>query len=84
MYPFSSYTSVKIVHEQQVQEALERNRIHAEQAAHAQGLFQAIGQFIARFTNQPDRKQTAGSCNDYPHMQEVECKSEPAELTAMC
>lgn len=82
MYPYSSYTSVKIVHDQQVQEALERNRIYAERAAHGQGLFQAIGQFIARFTSQPSRKQSTESCHDYPHMQETECKA--AELTPTC
>ena len=75
---------MKIVHDQQVQEALERNRIGAERATHGQGLFQAIGQLVAHFTSQPSRKQAAESCNDCPHMQEVEGQCEPTELTATC
>lgn len=84
MYPYSSYTSMKIVHDQQVQETLERNRIYAEQAEHRQGLFQAIGQFIARFTNQPYQKQVQRSCEDGLHATSCTCKSEPAELITTC
>ncbi len=56
MYPFS-YTGLKSVHDQQVQESLERSRLDAERATYRQGLFQAVEQFIARFTNQPGRKK---------------------------
>ncbi len=55
MQPFS-YTSLKIVHDQQIQEALERQRLYAGQP-HRQGMLQAFGKFLARFTNQPGRKQ---------------------------
>jgi hypothetical protein len=56
MYPFS-YTGLKIVHDQQVQESLERSRLNAERATYRQGLFQAFEKLLARFTNQPGRKQ---------------------------
>ncbi len=56
MYPFS-YIGLKIVHDQQVQEALERYRLDAERATDRQGLFQAFEKLLARFTNQPARKR---------------------------
>jgi hypothetical protein len=56
MYPFS-YTSLKMVHNQQVQEALERYRLNAERTTSRRGLFQAFEQVLARFTNQPGREQ---------------------------
>lgn len=56
MYSFS-YTGLKMVHDQQVQESLERYRLDAERATSRQGLFQAFEKFLARFTNQPGRKQ---------------------------
>ena len=56
MYPFS-YTGLKLVHDQQVQESLVRYRLGAGRATSRQGLFQAFEKFLARFTNQPGRKQ---------------------------
>jgi hypothetical protein len=54
MYPFS-YTSLKIIHDQKVQEALERQRFDAGQDT-GQGLFRAFGAFLARFKKHSDRK----------------------------
>jgi hypothetical protein len=56
MYPFS-YTSMKIVHDQKIQEALERQRLYAGQATQRPGLLQTLGKFLARFTNRSGRKQ---------------------------
>ncbi len=56
MHPFS-YTSLKIIHGQKIQEALEQQRHYAGQEAQTQGLPQAFGKFLARFTNRSGRKQ---------------------------
>ncbi len=56
MQPFS-YTSLKIIHDQKIQEALEQQRLYAGQETQTQGLPQAFGKFLARFTNRSGRKQ---------------------------
>ncbi len=57
MYPFSSYTGLKIIHDQKIQEALERQRLYAGQETQMPGLLQTFGKFLARFTNRSGRKQ---------------------------
>jgi hypothetical protein len=56
MHPFS-YTGLKIIHDQKIQEALEQQRLEAGQEVQRQGLLQTFGKFLARFNDQPDRKQ---------------------------
>ncbi len=56
MYPFS-YTGLKIVHDQRVQEALQHHRFDSELATYRPGLFQTFEKCIARFINRPSRKQ---------------------------
>ncbi len=56
MNPFS-YTSLKIIHDQKIQEALERQRFDAGQDTPGQSLRQAWRAFLARFSRQADRKQ---------------------------
>jgi hypothetical protein len=56
MYPFS-YTGLKIIHDQEIQEALERKYPGVEQETQGQGLFQTFGAFLARFSHQHDQKQ---------------------------
>ena len=55
MYPFS-YTSIKIIHDEKIQEALEHHRLYTRQDTQRQGLFQALGKFLARFNKQPAHK----------------------------
>ncbi len=55
--PYVSYTSMKIVHDQKIQEALERQRLYAGQATQRPDLLQTFGKFLARFTNRSGRKQ---------------------------
>ncbi|MBO0790410.1 MAG: hypothetical protein J2P36_05610 [Ktedonobacteraceae bacterium] len=57
MQPFSSYTSLKAVHDQQLQEALKQQRPDAEPKTSEQNLLQALGKFLARFHNPSARKQ---------------------------
>ena len=60
MYPFS-YTGLKMIHDQKIQEALERQRLYAEQETQRPGLLQTFGKFLARFTNRSGQKQE-GPC----------------------
>jgi hypothetical protein len=62
MYPFS-YTGLKIIHDQKIQEALEQQRLYAGQETQRQGLLQTIGKFLARFNKQSDRKQVEPLCD---------------------
>lgn len=55
MYP--SYNHLKIVHEQQTQEALERYSLHAGQEKQQHSLRQTLGKLLARFTAQVSQKQ---------------------------
>jgi hypothetical protein len=63
MTPFS-YTSLKIVHDQMIEEALERYRPAEEQKTQKRDLRQMTGAFLARFTNISARKakETIPSC----------------------
>ncbi len=56
MYPFS-YTGLKIIHDEKIQEALERQRLYAGQEKQRPGPLQTLGKFLARFTNRSGRKQ---------------------------
>ena len=56
MHPFS-YTGLKIIHDQKIQEALEQQRLYAGQETQRQGLLQTFGKFLARFNKQSGRKQ---------------------------
>lgn len=69
MQPFS-YTSLKIVHEQQIQEALEHQRHDAEQKASGKGLLQAFRAFPARFSRHSAQKQERSFSDS---VCEVEC-----------
>lgn len=55
MYPYS-YTNLKIIHDQQIEEALEQHRLYAGEEKQEQGLFQKFGKLLARFTAQPEQK----------------------------
>jgi hypothetical protein len=55
MYP--PYTSLKVVHDQIIQEALERQRSDDGQTTHRQGLRQAFGKALTRFTTRAAWKQ---------------------------
>jgi hypothetical protein len=52
-----SYTGLKIIHDEKIQEALEHQRLYAEQETQRQRLLQMFGKFLARFYKQSDRKQ---------------------------
>ncbi len=56
MHPFS-YTGLKIIHDQKIQEALEQHRLYAGQETQRQGWLQTFEKFLARFTNHSGRKQ---------------------------
>lgn len=58
MVPYS-YTSLKIVHEQNIAEALERYRFAEERRAQKRDLLQSAGALLARFTNISARKTKA-------------------------
>lgn len=50
MYPFS-YTNLKIIHDQEIHEALAQHRLDIGQATQRQGLLQTFKMFLARFNN---------------------------------
>ena len=56
MHPFS-YTGLKIIQDEKIQEALEQQRLEAGQGTRRQGLLQTFGKFLARFSNQSGHKQ---------------------------
>ena len=56
MPPFS-YTSLKIIHDQKLHEALAQQRLYAEQETHKHTLLQTLNKFLARFHYQSTRKQ---------------------------
>lgn len=55
---FQPYSSLKIVHDQQVQEALERHRPDARHTAPKPERRQVFGKLFARFHRQPDCQPT--------------------------
>ena len=50
MGPFS-YTGLKIIHDQKIEEALEHHRFFVGQETQKRGLPQTFGTFLARFIN---------------------------------
>jgi hypothetical protein len=50
MPPFS-YTGLKIVHDQKIEEALEHYRFAEAQRTQKRGVLQSVTAFLARFTN---------------------------------
>jgi hypothetical protein len=57
--PPVSYNSLKIVHEQMIQEALERRRFPAGPEKPQHRLLQTFGTFLARLTNRSAQKPPA-------------------------
>ena len=57
--PYVSYTGLKMIHDQKIQEALEQQRLYAGQETQRRGLLQTFGAFLARFTNFSARKPKA-------------------------
>ena len=53
MHPFSSYTEIKVVHDQDIKEIIDRQNAYTEQDEQKQGLLQMFGTFLARFNNHP-------------------------------
>lgn len=49
MLPFS-YTSMKLIHDEDIREALERYRFYTKPKIQRQGLLQAFSKALARFT----------------------------------
>jgi hypothetical protein len=60
MHPFS-YTSIKIIHDEKIREALEHHRLCAGQETRKHGLFQAFGKLLARLNNPPARNASGVS-----------------------
>jgi hypothetical protein len=56
MHPVS-YTGLKILHDQKIEEALEQQRLSTEQETQGKSLFQAFGSLLAHFISQPDPKE---------------------------
>jgi len=56
MQPFS-YTSLKVVHDSKIEEALKHQRFYAGQETRRQGVLQMCRRFLDRFINQFGRKQ---------------------------
>lgn len=64
MSPYS-YTGVKIIHEQRIQEALERRRFAEERKARQHTLKHIVGVVLARFTSSSAHKpQATVACSD--------------------
>ena len=51
------YSSMKVVHDEMIHEALERRRYYEGQEAHRQGLLKTFGKVLARFTTRAEAKQ---------------------------
>jgi hypothetical protein len=58
MWPVS-YTGIKIIQDQKIEEALEHYRFSARQETQKRELLQTFGAFLARFTNFSARKPKA-------------------------
>ncbi len=52
---FPSYSSLKVVHDQMIQEELERHRASEAYTAPRQGLSQMLGKVLSRFTTRAER-----------------------------
>lgn len=55
MVPFS-YTSMKLIHDEEIREALERYRLSTQPKRHRQGLLQALRKALARFTQRAGKE----------------------------
>ena len=53
---YVSYTSMKMIQDQKIEEALEHQRLYTGQETRKRGLFQTFGLFLARFTHFSVRK----------------------------
>jgi hypothetical protein len=51
------YSGMKVIHDQMIEESLERRRYYAGQETHRQRLLKTFGKVLARFTAQSSRKQ---------------------------
>ena len=87
------YTGLKAIHDQQIQEALERHRLNAGQPADKQRLLQTLAQVLARFTAQSGQKQESSppGCaqievllNTTPEDMQTLCPSTLGECDAAC
>jgi hypothetical protein len=58
---YTSYTSLKIVYDQQIREALERSRFSSEKATQKRGLPQTDGASLTHFSTFSARKPQATS-----------------------
>ena len=70
MYPFS-YTGLKLIHDQKVREALERERLYAEQKTQRRDLRQAFSEFLAGFNHRSTRNEEKRSSS--PEYASHEC-----------
>lgn len=50
------YSGMKVIHDQMIEEALERRRYYAGEKTHRQGLLKTFGKALARFTAQSGHK----------------------------
>jgi hypothetical protein len=60
MYP--PYSGLKVIHDQMVQEAVERSRLNNGHAPHRQSLSQIVEKVLAHFTTHAERKQARTFC----------------------
>ena len=51
------YSGMKVIHDQMIDERLERQRHYIGQETHRQGLLKTFGKALARFTAQSGHKQ---------------------------
>ena len=51
------YSGMKVIHDQMIEDALERRRFYEGQATRKQSLRQTVGKVLTRFTVQSGRKQ---------------------------
>lgn len=51
------YSGMKVIHDQMIEESLERQRHYIRQETPRQGLFKTFGKALARFTAQSGHKQ---------------------------
>lgn len=50
------YSGMKLIHDQMIEESLERRRYYASQETHRQGVLKTFGKVLARFTMHPSQK----------------------------
>ncbi len=62
MQPYSHYMGLKIIHEQMIEEALERKRFDQEQDTPRQNWFQRVGTLFTRLNVITTHKTRAAAC----------------------